>query len=75
MSTYLIQNSLKHYHLADARKIGDVWYVGKITSGGAWYILRVDTSVNYVATYCKGDSGYDFSDPASLTYGNFEDVF
>ena len=71
-----IRSSLNHYHLAHFRTIGDVTYVGKLTSGGAWYIMRVDEGVTpSTATYCKGNSGYDFSDPASLTYGAFNEVF
>jgi hypothetical protein len=72
----LVAQNLAQYHITNFRTIGDVTYVGKITAGGAWYVMRVDEGVTPSAvTYCKGDSGYDFSDPASLTYDTFDAIF
>jgi len=75
MPNFVFQG-LGHYKLSDFKEVGDVWYLGYITALGAWYITKIDMGSDpRTARYCKGDSGYDFSDPASLTYDTFDNIF
>ena len=69
-----ILDQQKNYKLNDWKEVGNVYYLGYLTKDGAWYIKKVDLT-NEQVRYIKGASGYDFSDPASLSYNNFDTVF
>ena len=70
---YLL-DQLAQYQLSDWLESGDYVYLGFLDKSGKWYIKKIDTSSGTVR-FINGDSGYDFSDPVSLSYDTFSETF
>ena len=62
------------YKLSDWLSSGTDIYVGKLRADGAWIITKYATATGQ-ARYASGSSGYDFSDPASLSYDLYNTEF
>lgn len=66
------QDPTAPYSISDIDESGATKYYGYLKSDGGWYIMSVtSTAVRYV----KGDSGYSFASPSSLTYDTFANTF
>lgn len=70
----LISAQQKDYKLSDWLVSGTDIYVGKLKADGAWIITKYATSTGQ-ARYVSGSSGYDFSDPTSLSYDLYNTEF
>jgi hypothetical protein len=55
--------------------ISNPYYFGYLTVDGSWLIKKLDTTSG--TTYIKGDNDYstNWGNRASLTYGEFNDIF
>lgn len=66
------QDPTSPYSISDRDESGATKYYGYLKADGGWYIMSVtSTAVRYV----KGDSGYSFASPSSLTYDTFSNTF
>jgi len=55
---------------------GSTSYYGYIDKDGGWYIQKaVVAGAATTYTYAKGDSGYDWANKATATYGRFDTIF
>lgn len=68
----ITRDFLFNYKLSDIDD-GEPVYLGYLDKDGAWYIQKIVNGSTI--TYVKGDSGYDFSNRTSETYGSFDSVF
>jgi len=70
---------LKEYKISDMDSVGNPsvpnpHYFGYVNKDGAWYITKL---TNVTARYSRGLTDYDtnWTNRASLTYENFENIF
>ena len=65
-------DKLFDYKLSGIDDTTSTVYLGYLNKDGAWYIAKyLSTGV----TYAKGSSGYNWSNRASESYGEFNDIF
>lgn len=70
------QDPTVKYQLSNYDVSASPLYIGKVDTGGAWMIKKIDT-ISGVATYAKGTTGYatSWTGKAGLTYDTFDNVF
>ena len=65
-------DKLFNYKLSGIDDTTATVYLGYLNKDGAWYIAKyLSTGV----TYAKGSSGYNWSNRASESYGEFNNIF
>jgi len=69
------QDPIASYKGAGMDTAANPYYFGYLDIDGNWYIKKLDTTSG--TTYVKGASSYatNWTNRASLTYGEFNDIF
>jgi hypothetical protein len=68
----VFDNVVAGYRVADVDDLSNPKYYGFTAKGGAWYIIKEDTS-DWSFRYCSGKTSYstNWTNRASLTYVYF----